>query len=343
MSKIRLSVIIATLNAEKTLKKTLESLENQSFKKSEREIIVVDGGSTDNTVKISKMYGCRVINNPKILPAYAKYLGFKYSKGDHILFLDADEELKNNTSIEKKFRILKKNKNLVAVISSGYITPGGSSFTNAYINEFGDPFSKFIYGISKDHRFFIKDMKKRYAVVKENDNMITFDFINSNNLPLIELVAMASMIDKEFFVETFQDQRNHHLITHTFYLLIKDKKNIAIVKNDKVIHYSSENMLRYIKKLRSRIVRNVYNEAKDGYLGRSEFMSEKYKLKKYIFVPYSLSIIPALIESILLVHSRTDVKYMLHLPLTLLTGGLIMYYMALKTIGIKRNVNGYGV
>ena len=49
-----LSIIIATFNSDKTLKKTLESLVNQTYKSFE--VIIVDGLSNDNTVTIIKEY-----------------------------------------------------------------------------------------------------------------------------------------------------------------------------------------------------------------------------------------------------------------------------------------------
>ena len=49
-----LSIIIATFNSDRTLKKTLESLLNQTYKNFE--VIVVDGLSSDNTVMIIKEY-----------------------------------------------------------------------------------------------------------------------------------------------------------------------------------------------------------------------------------------------------------------------------------------------
>lgn len=49
-----ISIIIATFNAAKTLRKALDSVLNQTYK--DWECIIVDGASKDNTISIVKEY-----------------------------------------------------------------------------------------------------------------------------------------------------------------------------------------------------------------------------------------------------------------------------------------------
>jgi glycosyltransferase involved in cell wall biosynthesis len=50
------SVILATLNSGAILKKSLQSVRSQNYDQSKIEIIVADGGSTDETIEILKKY-----------------------------------------------------------------------------------------------------------------------------------------------------------------------------------------------------------------------------------------------------------------------------------------------
>lgn len=87
--KMKVSIIIPTLNEEKTIGKLLDSLLSDKY--SNKEIIVVDGGSTDNTLKICKEKGVKVIHETgKKCPANARNIGAKYSSGDILCFLDGD-------------------------------------------------------------------------------------------------------------------------------------------------------------------------------------------------------------------------------------------------------------
>jgi len=82
-----LSVAIITLNEEANLARTLASVSWAD------EIVVVDSGSTDNTVEIARSFGAVVIERP--WPGFAAQKNFAISQcnGTWILSLDADEEL----------------------------------------------------------------------------------------------------------------------------------------------------------------------------------------------------------------------------------------------------------
>ncbi len=96
------SIIIANYNNEAYLKKCLDSVFNQNYKKIE--IIVVDDYSSDNSLDTLKKYKRRIIiikNKKKTkyggfnqINAYQ--LGFKKSKGKIIFFLDSDDYFSKN-------------------------------------------------------------------------------------------------------------------------------------------------------------------------------------------------------------------------------------------------------
>ncbi|VVC04096.1 Dolichyl N-acetyl-alpha-D-glucosaminyl phosphate 3-beta-D-2,3-diacetamido-2,3-dideoxy-beta-D-glucuronosyltransferase [Candidatus Bilamarchaeum dharawalense] len=83
------SIILATLNEEKFLRPTLESLVNQNTSK-KFEIIIGDGESSDKTVDIAKEYGCRVVTVEPGIIALGRQAAAKYAKGKIIVSCDAD-------------------------------------------------------------------------------------------------------------------------------------------------------------------------------------------------------------------------------------------------------------
>lgn len=90
MTNIRFSVIIPAYNAEKTLSSCLESLAEQSVRKEDYEIIVVDDGSTDGTSKIAKGFNANHIFQTNKGPAAARNRGAREARGAIILFTDSD-------------------------------------------------------------------------------------------------------------------------------------------------------------------------------------------------------------------------------------------------------------
>ena len=154
------TVIIATFNSDKVLKRTLEALEMQTYKNIET--LILDGGSTDATVEIAHIYNCKVINNPKTDPVSAKLLGLNSASGKYAVFIDHDEVMINHDVINIQIHALLKHPECKAALCSGYKRPNNYPKLNQYISEFGDPFSLFVYHFSKDFHFFEHLLNKNY-------------------------------------------------------------------------------------------------------------------------------------------------------------------------------------
>jgi cellulose synthase/poly-beta-1,6-N-acetylglucosamine synthase-like glycosyltransferase len=92
---IKASVVIAAMNAEKSIGKCLDSLERQTFK--DFEVIVVDDGSSDNTIGRANAYPkVRVLKQDHGGPAVARNNGAWAAKGKIIVFTDSDCILDSN-------------------------------------------------------------------------------------------------------------------------------------------------------------------------------------------------------------------------------------------------------
>jgi glycosyltransferase involved in cell wall biosynthesis len=91
------SIIIPLYNKENTIKKTIESVLNQTF--SEFEIIIINDGSTDNSLEnVNQIFNNRIqiITTENRGVSQARNLGIKNSNFPYISFLDADDFWKNN-------------------------------------------------------------------------------------------------------------------------------------------------------------------------------------------------------------------------------------------------------
>jgi len=92
---MKVSVIIVAKNEAEIIGLCLDSMLTQTYK--DYEIIVVDGGSTDETADIVKSYvnktpeKVQLIFDPGLGPGYARNLGVKFSRGEIITFMDGDD------------------------------------------------------------------------------------------------------------------------------------------------------------------------------------------------------------------------------------------------------------
>lgn len=108
--KIKYSIIIPAYNATLYINKCLKSMLDQAYHN--YEIIIVNDGSTDDTLQIINDYAQRysnvvVLSQNNSGPGAAREYALKYATGDYILFSDADDYWEKdfltgiNTSIEK--------------------------------------------------------------------------------------------------------------------------------------------------------------------------------------------------------------------------------------------------
>lgn len=101
MAKVKFSIIIPTYNSANEVVNAIESIKKQSFK--DYEIIVVDDCSTDNTAEIlNKIEGIRVVKNQENLKAGgSRNQGLNVAEGEYIIFLDADDYLAEEETLQK--------------------------------------------------------------------------------------------------------------------------------------------------------------------------------------------------------------------------------------------------
>lgn len=339
-----ISIVIVTRNSEQTLPKSLESIKKQTYPKKKIEVLVIDGRSTDQTRKIVEKFNYKLIDNPKIGFVPGKHLGYLISKGEYLMYLDSDEEIENQDSLKIKIAAFQSDKRIKGVTTSGYKNSVKSKLISHYLNEFGDPFSYFIYGSTMKYKFFLKGLSRKYQKIKEDKNYVVFDFSDTKSLPLLEFVEMGGMIDLIYFKKTFpQIKDNPTLIAHFLYLLSTKNALIAITKNDPIIHYSVDSLNKYLSKISWRVRNNIYNKDKlalSGFEGREQYQSNSYK--RYLFIPYSLSIIFPLMDAVYLSLTRRDLIFLIHPFLCIYTTLLIMYYSLLNLFGIKPSEKIYG-
>ena len=121
MKIIDISIIIPIYNREACLSFCLNSVISQSL--INIEIICIDDGSDDNSLKILKEYKNRdnrliIIHQKNQGPAKARNLGIKISKGKFIAFMDSDDLYPNNYTLQYMFKTAIQNK---AIICGGGI------------------------------------------------------------------------------------------------------------------------------------------------------------------------------------------------------------------------------
>jgi glycosyltransferase involved in cell wall biosynthesis len=101
-----ISIVIPTKNSANTLDSCLQSIINQTYSK--LELIIVDSQSTDGTIDIAEKYSAKIVQTKWGLLG-ARFLGFKASKGDYILYLDSDQTLAHSSILGCSIQMFSNN------------------------------------------------------------------------------------------------------------------------------------------------------------------------------------------------------------------------------------------
>lgn len=116
MSKSKLSVITAVYNGSKYIEETIESV-LQNCSEIDFEYIVLNDGSTDNTLELLEKYKSkiRIINKENSGESDSISIGFREAVGDLLLVVSADDPLLSKKLFENVFIEFDQNLNLMAI------------------------------------------------------------------------------------------------------------------------------------------------------------------------------------------------------------------------------------
>jgi len=135
MDKALVSIIIPVFNAEKYLSESIESAIAQSW--SHKEIIIIDDGSTDNSLNIAKLYQCnwiKVLHQENKGASAARNRGLSEAKGEYIQFLDADDILSPD-KIMSQLEVIDGHKNYLGLCGTAYFNDGDDPLNTSVISE----------------------------------------------------------------------------------------------------------------------------------------------------------------------------------------------------------------
>src|SRR5258706_12465173 len=131
------SIIIPTYNADRTLNADIESSVRQ--KNRSYELLIIDGSSSDNTLKIVEM-ASEAYDNIRWVSEKDKGIydamnkGIKMARGKWLFFLGADDELYDSYVLDRVFAIIQQTDALMVYgnVNMCSATPGGEMKETVY-------------------------------------------------------------------------------------------------------------------------------------------------------------------------------------------------------------------
>lgn len=252
MENIKVSIIIPIYNSEKYIDKCLESVVNQSLK--EIEIIIINDGSTDNTLNIAKEIA-KKDNRIKIFTqhnkgaAIARNLGILKSSGKYIGFVDIDDYIEREMYFELYYKAIEGNYDIV---TCSFVEEGTSChnyFENALIekNEIEGEEIKELY-----FKYIIEDKSIGYLPLW--NKIFKKEFIIENNLYIDKEMVFGE--DRIFCREAFLRAERIANVNKILYHYLK-------VNDDSITMKYSISKVEYYLQDRREMVRFIVDNIKD--------------------------------------------------------------------------------
>lgn len=327
------SIVMASYNSENTIEIALASIRSQKFNQDEIEILVVDGGSTDNTPAIAKKYEATVLENPYRLPEAAKMIGLKYATGKYLCIMDSDEKVADDRIFERRKNLLESHKELKC-LAIGLQTPVRSDVCCHYINMVGDPFTCFVYKTFKDGMEGLIIKKGKYHPNLES-------YIARYNKEDIKPIGDSGVVmDLNYLKEHYEAGFGHVITATLFEMVISDTGYVAYVNGDRNYHYSDASLKVYLKKLKFRVINNIFDVEGSGYSNKAS-QNLKLSRRKYLFPFYTISLILPFIDGIRMMINYKHWVFLLHPFFCIYVLVEIFYQYTCKLLGAEKKNNSY--
>lgn len=294
------SYIIPTYNAERYLRRCLDSIFMQDYPKDRYEVLIAEGGSTDNTTAIAQEYDTRLINNPKRIAEYGKFLAYEQSQGEIICLLDSDNIITTQDWLSKMIRPLLQEPRIIGV-ESNYLIAEDFSSVNTYANllVIVDPLARMLAGrpiqVEQKHNYLIKHFSLNTSPVSGANGF------------LWRKDVISSFIEHES--ETLEEANMLNRISS------KRQVSYANVPNVGIYHYYCASLSDYITK-RKKIANKFLGRKSKG---EQTWVDKGGSVKLLLSALFLVSIIGPMIEAVCMIIKTRRKEWLWHPLISALT------------------------
>lgn len=301
--------MVPTLNSEPLIREFLESLGQQTILTEELEVLVLDGGSSDNTVEIAKSWGATIIPNPDVLAEPGVNLGLNMARGSLIMVLAVDNMFKQNNALEKIIRVF-DDSSIYAAFPK-HDSDSSDTIYSRYYNTFTDPFNHFVYGYAANARTFHREYKTLYR----SEDFDIYDYASKRTRPMLALAQGFTLRAgyARLPSDTFDDCNPILEIIHA------DKK-IAYVHSVSLYHHTIRDFAHFIRKQRW-ATGNSLRKEQFGISHRKPALSKGQQIRIRLWPAYAFSIIFPITRSIWGIIRDRELIWLLHPVVVLLSAG----------------------
>ena len=275
---VRFSMIVPARNEATRLPILLGSIRRQRYPSDLIEMLVADGGSTDDTVAVAQSYGATVVPNPIRRAEPGVGMLMERANGDVAVVLAADNVLHDEFFLERLARPFADPR--VAAAFPALVNTPADGATTRYFNAFSDPFNHFVYGGATSPASY----RRTYRVKRCTDDYVVYDF-GSGPTPLIAL-AQAFAIRLPYRKPAGTDEDDVAPVD----MLIAAGREIAFVPRATLEHHTVGGIADALRKFGPRF-RARMSDAGQPMWGRLRSSGRAQRSRAYLWPFYSISFV----------------------------------------------------
>lgn len=283
---LALSVVIPVLNAERDLPDCLKSIRRQRASPSTYEIVVVDGGSVDATRRIATAAGTRVVDNPYRLAEPGVAVGIQMARGQFITVMAADNRMRGDDFVERILRPF-EDPDVVAAFPR-VVSTAEDGLATRYINRYSDPFSHFVYGsLSTSMDLMLRRGDRLLSPTVENHPLLA--------------VAQGCTVRTGLVYQGAPDKADDVL---AIVELVELGGKLALVEGAELEHHHATGLRTLYRKYWRRTTWTLAGQ--QGYFRRATKMARGRRIRRWLWIPYSISLVGPIIHGGLLALRHRD-------------------------------------
>ncbi|HBQ20792.1 MAG: hypothetical protein A2Z91_03910 [Deltaproteobacteria bacterium GWA2_38_16] len=293
---MNISIIIPTYNSEKVLERCLQSIRRQDYPKENVEIIIADGGSKDQTLKIAQKYTHLIFPNPLKTGEAGKAVGLKHANHEICAFIDSDNILPESNWLTKMMEPFKDSE-IIAAEPLFYTYRPQDYFITRYCALLGmnDPLCYFLGNYDRMN-MLTRKWTEMPIVSKDEGSFLKIKFVNDQEGQIPTIGANGFFIRKSAL--DLIDIKDYFIDIDILPLILNQKgKEFTQVAKVKIgiIHLYCDSIRIFIRKQRRRICDYLYLSRREQryYQWRSFPMT---KLAK--FIVYTILVVPLIFQSL---------------------------------------------
>ncbi|MFC1674332.1 glycosyltransferase [Candidatus Omnitrophota bacterium] len=294
----KFSFIIPTYNASQHLECCLNSIRGQRYPQEKIEILIIDGGSLDDTLAIAKRFKCRIFDNPKRLAEYGVQIGMQQAEGEFLVVFACDNELVSIDWVEKVLSVFDRDQGISAVWGR-LASKAGDAGLNKYFQLIqSDPLNWFVNNNLNKYKAQAQDLHGDYCV-----------FEVAPQRPLVW--GANGLTYRKERIKRVWGQEGYLGDNDAFQCMIEQGDNkVAYFGIPFVYHHHVAKLSDWIKKWKRNFTYHLADKQKTRNM--NWLFTNDFKMKLFFWAFYSLLPIFSLSHSIYLYNKDKDIHWFYH-------------------------------